>query len=771
MGVSGFIVLVVLSWSLSVIPRTHQLQASQTQVLLQLRKHLEYPPALGAWGNYSGDICSIPSSPHLTLTCEGNSVTELKIMGDKTSKIVDFSGYGVPNQTLSGAFSVDTFVTTLTRLTSLRVLNLVSLGIWGPIPDKIHRLYSLELLDLSSNYFFGPVPGQISRLSRLQILALDGNFLNGTLPGGLDSLSNLTVLSLKNNRLVGPFPPSISRISTLTNIALSKNELSGKLPDLDGLANLHVLDLIDNHFDSELPILPKGLITLLLSRNSLSGSISKQFGELNQLQHLDVSFNLLTGAPPSEIFSLPNISYLDLSSNMLSGPLPGNLHCGSKLGFVDISNNKLVGLLPSCLSTASSDKTVVKFGGNCLSVDGTSQHHESYCKGNGAARKKPFLGIELGVRIAIVGGAALVITIFVLGLICFCRRSHSKRTFVQQHHLPKIRQDNSLTGMGVSSEFLANARFIAEAAKVGTQGSPAHRLFPLEELRDATNYFHPSTLMGEGSTGKLYKGRLESGTHVTIRSLALKRCSIHNLRLRLDWLSKLQHPHLVGLLGHCIDGEDSTARVYLVNEFVPSGNYRTHLSESFPEKVLKWSDRLAILIGVAKAVHFLHTGVIPGSFNNRLKTNNILLDEHRIAKLSDYGMSILTDEIEKLEAKGDGPKSSSKKNLEDDVYNFGFILLESLVGPIVTGKGEAFLLNEMASFGSQDGRRRIVDPIVLMTSSQESLTIVISITKKCIHPDPSSRPSFEDVLWNLQYAAQVQAAADAEQRSDATSQS
>lgn len=36
-------------------------------------------------------------------------------------------------------------------------------------------------------------------------------------------------------------------------------------------------------------------------------------------------------------------------------------------------------------------------------------------------------------------------------------------------------------------------------------------------------------------------------------------------------------------------------------------------------------------------------------------------------------------------------------NLEDDVYNFGFILLESLVGPIVTGKGEAFLLNEMVS--------------------------------------------------------------------------
>lgn len=72
-------------------------------------------------------------------------------------------------------------------------------------------------------------------------------------------------------------------------------------------------------------------------------------------------------------------------------------------------------------------------------------------------------------------------------------------------------------------------------------------------------------------------------------------------------------------------------------------------ADNCPQKILNWSDRLAVLIGVAKAVHFLHTGVIPGSFNNRLKTNNVLLDEHRIAKLSDYGLSIIVEENEKIE--------------------------------------------------------------------------------------------------------------------------
>ncbi|CAK9185520.1 unnamed protein product [Ilex paraguariensis] len=706
----------------------------------------------------------------MSITCQNNSVSELKIMGDKLGKVSEFYGSAVPNQTLSKSFSIDSFVTTLTRLTSLRVLGLVSLGIWGPLPDKIHRLYSLEVLDMSSNFMFGSIPPQISRLVKLHTLIFDGNFFNDTVPDWLDSLTNLTVLSLKNNRLKGQFPSSICRIMTLTGIALSHNELSGNLPDMSTLSGLHLLDLRENHLDSELPSLPKGLTTGLLSKNSFSGKIPEQFGELYQLQHLDLSNNFLTGTPPDVLFSLPNISYLNLASNKLSGLLPNHLSCGDELGFVDISSNRLVGRLPSCLDTTSNNR-IVKFGGNCLSIDTQHQHPESYCK-EANMEKGRSRGEAIGVLVGVIGGSVIIMVLLALGLIILCRRYRS-RGCMEQHTSPKIVQDNSTSG--ISSEFLANARIISQAAKLGSQGSIAGRVFPLEELEEATNNFNQSSFLGEGSIGKLYKGRLENGTYVAVRSLTLlRKYSIRNLKMRLDLLSKLRHPHLVSLLGHCIDGsgqdESTASRVFLVYEYVPNGNFRAHLSESCPENVLKWSDRLAVLIGVAKAVHFLHTGVIPVCFSNRLKTNNILLDEHRIAKLSDYGMSIITEEIEKPEAKGDSSKSWHITKSEDDVYNFGFILLESLVGPIVSGKGEAFLLNEMASFGSQDGRRRIVDPIVLTTCSQESLSIVISITKKCTSPESSSRPSFEDVLWNLQYAAQVQATADADQKSDATSQ-
>ncbi|XP_015066814.1 probable inactive leucine-rich repeat receptor-like protein kinase At3g03770 [Solanum pennellii] len=757
------IVLVICAFF---IANTYQLQSYEIQALLQLRKHLEYPVQLDVWENYHGDFCSLTSTLHMSITCQHNSVTELKIKGDKLVKLNEFHGFAIPNQTLSEGFSIDSFVTTLTRLRSLKVLTLVSLGIWGPLPDKIHRLASLELLDMSSNFLFGSVPFQMSRLIKLHTLTLDGNFFNETFPDWFDSLHNLTILSLKNNRLKGQFPSTMSKITTLTDIVLSHNVLSGKLPDLTPLSKLLLLDLRENHLDSELPPLPKRLTTLLLSSNIFTGEIPVEFGTLNQLQHLDLSNNSLSGMLPDGLFSLSSISYLNLASNVLSGSLPSHLNCGGELGFVDISDNRLVGVLPSCLNTIS-DKRIVKVGGNCLSLDTQYQHSEGYCK-QANSDKKRITGKGIALLTGVIGGIVIVVVFLLVVLLIFRRKRHA-HNMVDKHIPPKVVQNTQPT---VPSGLLVNARVISQVANTGSQGAPSYRVFSMEELLEATENFDQSALLGEGSVGKIYKGRLENGAYIAVRSLNVyRRYSNRNLKLRLDLLSKFRHPHLVSLLGHCIDGgapDDSTVpRIFLIYEYISNGNFRAHLSENSSRKILKWSDRLSVLIGVAKAVHFLHTGVVPSSFSNRLKTSNILLDEHNMAKLSDFGMSILMEESEK--AKGDDVTSWHMTKKEDDVYNFGFILLESLVGPSVSGKGEAFLMNEMASFGSQDGRRRIVDPIVLATSSNESLSIVISITNKCISTESSTRPSFEDVLWNLQYAAQVQATADADQKSDATS--
>lgn len=451
MGSLQLFLLVSLSWILS-LPSTHQLQTSQTQILLQIRKYLEYPSSLEVMNTFDGDLCNVSPSPDMTISCQDNAVTELRIMGDKLVKFRGFNGVAIPNQTLSERFSIDSFVTTLSRLSSLRVLSLISLGIWGPLPDKIHRLSSLEFLDLSSNFIFGRVPPKISTMVQLYSLVLDGNYFNDTVPDWLDSLTNLTFLSMKSNRLKGQFPSSLCKIRTLADISLSHNEISGELPDLSALTNLHVLDMRENQLNSLLPAMPKGLVTVLLSKNALSGEIPKHFGQMAQLQHLDLSFNQLTGPPPPFLFNLPNITYLNLASNTMSGSLQNHLSCSTKLGYVDISNNKLTGALPTCLGS-SSDKRMVKFGGNCFASDLQHQHGASFCAESlartGKSRRKENLLI-----VAFISGAIIVIVLLALGVIFLCRRLR-KRTVQEPPVLPKVVQENSPAA--VSSELLASA--------------------------------------------------------------------------------------------------------------------------------------------------------------------------------------------------------------------------------------------------------------------------------------------------------------------------
>ncbi|XBH54535.1 hypothetical protein VPH35_076825 [Triticum aestivum] len=747
-------------------------QSSESELLQQLRKQLEYPRQLEVWNNPSGNPCYTQPTSVVTVTCEGDAVTELKIVGDRITKPPKFSGYPLPNVSLSEAFVIDSFVTTLTRLTTLRVVILVSLGLWGPLPDKIHRLSSLQVLDLSSNFLYGSIPPKLSAMSRLQTLTLDGNYFNGTVPDWFGSLSNLTVLRLQRNRLKGPIPASVGKATMLNELALAGNNISGEVPALGSLVKLEMLDLRDNELDGELPDMPTALVTVLLSKNSFKGEIPEKFGQLKRLQHLDLSFNFLEGSPPEELFDLPNMSYLNLAANMLSGSLPSSLTCSSTLGFVDLSTNRITGDLPACLS-ANLNNRVVKFDGNCFSADPEHQHEANYCQQPYEGRRS---GKDVGLVVTIVG---IVLIVLVLSLLLVAsNKRNCQRVTAEQQLLQKQMQDNSTPGM--SSELLESARYISQAVKFGSQVMPTHRVFSLEELKEATKCFERSAFLGEGSIGKLYKGKLENGTVIAIRCLALhQRYSIRNLKLRLDLLAKLRHPNLVCLLGHCIDNavdESSVKRVFLVYEYVPNGTLSSYLSGSTPEKTLKWCDRLHVLIGIARAVHFLHTGIIPGSLYNRLKTSNILLDEHHIAKLSDYGLSMITEEIYKHEAIGEGQRyiqnnAEELETLQDDVCSFGCIILEALMGSKLHRKGDPFILSELVmSLSCQEEREHVLDPVVLGTSSQDSLSMVVSITIKCLSVESSTRPSIEEVLWNLQYAAQVQATADGDLRSEVSSQ-
>lgn len=66
----------------------------------------------------------------------------------------------------------------------------------------------------------------------------------------------------------------------------------------------------------------------------------------------------------------------------------------------------------------------------------------------------------------------------------------------------------------------------------------------------------------------------------------------------------------------------------------------TLLADWRKKELLKWPQRMAITIGVARGVQFLHTGVAPGIFGNNMKINNILLDDSLSTKISNYNIPL-----------------------------------------------------------------------------------------------------------------------------------
>ncbi|CAN8269705.1 unnamed protein product [Cochlearia groenlandica] len=310
--------------------------------------------------------------------------------------------------------------------------------------------------------------------------------------------------------------------------------------------------------------------------------------------------------------------------------------------------------------------------------------------------------------------------------------------------------------------------YISQTMKQGAFGLPAYRTFSLEELEYATNNFESSAFMCEGSQGQIYKGRLKDGSFVAIRCLKMKKsCSTQNLMHHIELIARLRHRHLVSVLGHCFECylDDSTvSRMFFVFEYVPNGEHTSWISDGHMGRLLTWEHRISIMIGVAKGIQFLHTGIVPGVYGNNLKITNILLDNNLAAKISSYNLPLLVEGLGKVQTLNlvsflNCLLNSIKGEDKVDIYDFGVILLELIVGRPLRAKNQVDALIEQlqASNSTDDGARRsMVDPTVHRACSDQSLKTMMEICVRCLLKDPLERPSIEDILWNLHFASQVQ---------------
>jgi hypothetical protein len=431
--------LLIVFITLLLIPLSAQisLQLTQTWSLLRIQHLLNYPPILKSWHSNS-TFCNLEPNPHFTIVCYSNSVTQLHITGKPFSPA------------LPKTFSIDSFITTLTRFPDLKVLSLTSLGLWGSLPAKIARLSCLEILNISSNFLYGNVPHEISNLTNLQTLILDHNLFGGLLPNWVNSLQLFAVLSLKNNSLNGTLPNFLSSMTSLRIIDLSLNDFSGNVPDLTELTNLEVLDLGNNSFGPQFPKLGVKLVTIVLRNNKFSGSIPSNLESYNFLQRIDVFSNRFVGPFPPSLFALPSIHYINIAGNRFTGMLFRNTSCNDQLEFVDLSENLLSGALPSCLELGFKDKSVF-YSQNCLSIMGDpTQHPDPFCQTQALAagilpEKRRGTKLVKKAIVAICLAVAVVLCALLVGaLVLFALKQENVRIILRPPR--KLKENNGSTG-------------------------------------------------------------------------------------------------------------------------------------------------------------------------------------------------------------------------------------------------------------------------------------------------------------------------------------
>ncbi|XP_055816988.1 probable inactive leucine-rich repeat receptor-like protein kinase At3g03770 [Solanum dulcamara] len=733
------------------------LESSQYEAIVKIKQLLNFPQDLSSWSDNT-DFCNSEPNTALTLMCYEDDITQLHI-----------SGYNwFPN--LPQGFSTDTLFSNLALLPNLKVLSLVSLGLRGTLPKKIGFLSSLEIVNISSNFFYGEIPGEISYLKSLQTLILDDNKFTGQVPEGVGFLHSLSVLSFKNNSFSGSLPNSLSNLQTLRILSLSGNNFSGEVPNLHHLSNLQVLDLESNNLGPNFPNISTKLVSLVLRKNKFSLGVPKELSSCYQLKKLDISSNELVGPFSPTILSLPSLSYLDISGNKLTGKLLKNVTCSQDLSFVNLSSNYLAGELPACLHPSSGSKSVL-FSGNCLSNREQWQHPYSFCHNEALAVSiEPHKGKVKGgngkavLASSMVGGFVGVVAIIGLAFVVV-RREYAKQ---KASKAPQTRLILGKISPAHTLKLLSDARYISEKRKLGLLGVPPYRTFVLDELREATNNFDISNLIGASSSGQIYKGQLTDGTAVAIRSMKMrKRLSVQSYTHQLGRISKIRCCHLVSTIGHCFEcyqDDSSVSRICLVFEFVPNVTLRRVISEANSAQKFTWTQRMSAAIGIAKGIQFLHTGIVPGVFSNQLKITDVLLDQNFHVKISKYNLPLLI-ENKKMDT---GPSSSGSKGNDgqrlkyeekDDVYDFGVILLEIILGRTIDTKNDIDVSKDiliLSLTADEIARRDIIDPAVQKECSDGSLRTLMELCIRCLSDEPSQCPSVEDLIWNLQFAAQVQ---------------
>ncbi|TYH74451.1 hypothetical protein ES332_D05G399700v1 [Gossypium tomentosum] len=562
------------------------------------------------------------------------------------------------------------FLSSLTNCRNLTAIDVSGNPLSGVLPTYIGNLSkSLQYFYASNCELQGIIPMEIGNLSNMVVLELGFNKLSGFIPTSIGGLRNLQSLGLSSNKLGGPISESLCDLERLYNFFLGLNKLHGSIPScLGNITSLGYLYFASNRLSSTIPstlwnlkdILEidlssnylhsshaidvgnlRSLLKLNLSKNLLTGDILSTFGGLITLVSLDLSNNILHGHIPESFAGLISLEFLDLCNNNLSGVIPKSLEKLIYLRYFNVSFNRLEGEIPSkgCFSNISSTSFMKNYA-----LCGPPRLQVPPCKNDIHKNSQMIILHAFRYGLPTIG---IVVVLIVLTIMY--RRCQRRSTTLSI-------KDDLLS--------LKTPRRISHA-----------------ELSRATNGFEESNMLGSGSFGYVYKGRLSDGMEVAIKVFNLQtEGAFRSFDIECDAMLNIVHRNIVKVIT-CCSSVDFKA---LVLDYMSNGNLEKWLhSENCFLDIIQ---RVDIMIDVALAIEHLHNGHPTPIIHCDIKPSNILLDEDMVAHVGDFGVAKLLGEGEVMKQTMTlatigymAPEfgSAGIVSIKSDVYSYGIVLIET----------------------------------------------------------------------------------------------
>jgi serine/threonine protein kinase len=249
--------------------------------------------------------------------------------------------------------------------------------------------------------------------------------------------------------------------------------------------------------------------------------------------------------------------------------------------------------------------------------------------------------------------------------------------------------------------------------------------------------------LGTGSFGEVYKGKLRS-VEVAVKKLTLKKLDekkMEAFRKEVGIMSKLRHPNVLLFMGACLE----PGNLMIVTELMSQGSVYD-LLHKHPEQ-LTFRKKMEIARGAAKGMNWLHQSK-PVSFIHRdLKTGNLLVDDNWCVKVCDFGLTLVKKNEEKANYGAIGtplwmaPEVLTNQAYDEsaDLYSFGIVLWE-----LMTHKDP---YPEINTFGEM--LEKVCKQHHRPAIPESCPPTLRALMEKCWDPVPSKRPSFVDVLSEI----------------------